>query len=59
MTAGLHRWRVTCDAPPAGKYGAASCSFNGYRTADTAEEAGERPCPRCGGPVQVTPRPVR
>lgn len=62
MTAGgqPQRWRVTCDAPYNGGYGSQPpCRFDGYRTAGSAEEAGRKPCPRCGGPVQVTPRPVR
>lgn len=59
MSAGPRRWRVTCDAPGPYRYGAgAHCSFDGYRTADSMQEAGTKPCPRCGGPVQVTPQAV-
>lgn len=56
MSAGPRRWRVTCDAPIPSGYGAGPpCEFDSYRTADSAKEAGEKPCPRCGGPVQVMP----
>jgi hypothetical protein len=53
----MKRYRVTCDAPVPRGYGAkAPCTFNGYRLADSEQQAGRKPCPRCGGRVQVTPR---
>ena len=51
------RFRVTCDRTPLS--GLPHCRFNGYRKALDAEAAGAKACPKCGGPVQVTPLPVR
>lgn len=56
-----YRWRVTCDELPRAQANAGwgHCTFNGYRVAETADEAGQAPCPRCGGLVQVTPNPLK
>ncbi len=50
--AGPRRWRVWCAAtrPLPGREGT-FCDFDGYRTADTGEQAAAKPCPRCGGHV--------
>ena len=47
------RWRVVCMAlaPIPGTH--IFCDWPGGYRKGSAEKAGEAPCPRCGGPVQV------
>ncbi len=51
VLAGPRRHRVKCTRYDGRR--PSGCKFNGYRNADTPQEAGTDPCPRCGAPVKV------